>query len=193
MPSANRMCACCNAGQQHERGARECAPVRRDPAPAQETEQRAAELAIINSVQEGLASKLDMQAIYDLVGDKIHDIFDAQMLDIAVMTARRICALSVCLRERRCVFTIEPLSNWRLTASAHHSERARPLLVNNDMRRQCEQLDPITIPGEDAKSVVYVPMLVAMKPSASSPLQNMERENAFSESDVRLLETLANI
>ena len=36
-----------------------------------ETEQRAAELAIINSVQEGLASKLEMQAIYDLVGEKI--------------------------------------------------------------------------------------------------------------------------
>ena len=40
-----------------------------------ETEQRAAELQIINSVQEGLASKLDMQAIYDLVGDKIREIF----------------------------------------------------------------------------------------------------------------------
>ena len=36
-----------------------------------ETEERNAELAIINSVQEGLASKLDMQAIYDLVGDKV--------------------------------------------------------------------------------------------------------------------------
>ena len=36
-----------------------------------ETEQRAAELAIINSVQKGLASKLEMQDIYDLVGDKI--------------------------------------------------------------------------------------------------------------------------
>ena len=35
------------------------------------TEERAAELAIINSVQEGLASKLEMQAIYDLVGDKL--------------------------------------------------------------------------------------------------------------------------
>jgi transcriptional regulator with GAF, ATPase, and Fis domain len=43
-----------------------------------ETEQRAQELAIINSVQEGLASKLDVQAIYDLVGDKIRDIFHAQ-------------------------------------------------------------------------------------------------------------------
>ena len=36
-----------------------------------ETNERAAELAIINSVQQGLAAKLDMQSMYDLVGDKI--------------------------------------------------------------------------------------------------------------------------
>src|SRR5438046_6306720 len=48
----------------------------------EETEQRSAELGIINSVQEGLASKLEMQAIYDLVGNKIQSIFDAQMVDI---------------------------------------------------------------------------------------------------------------
>src|SRR5204863_6117851 len=40
-----------------------------------EKQQRAAELAIINSVQQGLASQLDYQAIVDLVGDKIRDIF----------------------------------------------------------------------------------------------------------------------
>src|SRR5213078_2249142 len=48
-----------------------------------ETDQRAAELAVVNSVQQGLAANLDMQAMYDLVGDKIREIFDAQVLDIA--------------------------------------------------------------------------------------------------------------
>ena len=49
-----------------------------------ETEERAAELAIISSVQQGLASKLDMQAIYGLVGDKIHEVFaDAQEVGIS--------------------------------------------------------------------------------------------------------------
>jgi len=48
-----------------------------------ETEQRAAELAIINSVQEALASKLDMQAIYDMVGDKIQQLFNAQSVLIS--------------------------------------------------------------------------------------------------------------
>ncbi len=45
-----------------------------------ETEQRNAELQIINSVQQGLAAQLDIQAIYDLVGEKIREIFDAQVV-----------------------------------------------------------------------------------------------------------------
>src|SRR5262245_38440758 len=49
-----------------------------------ETEQRAAELAIINSVQEGLAAQLDMQAIFDMVGDKIQQIFDMDVVDIGL-------------------------------------------------------------------------------------------------------------
>ena len=52
-----------------------------------ETNERAAELAIINSVQQGLAAKLDMQSMYDLVGDKIHEIFDAQVVDIGLYDA----------------------------------------------------------------------------------------------------------
>src|SRR5262249_51987786 len=48
----------------------------------QAEQQRAAELAIINSVQAGLANKLDMQAIYDLVGDKVRELFDAQAVII---------------------------------------------------------------------------------------------------------------
>ena len=49
-----------------------------------ETRQRNAELALINSVQEALAGELEMQAIYDVVGDKIQEIFDAQVVDIGL-------------------------------------------------------------------------------------------------------------
>ena len=41
-----------------------------------ETEQRAAELAVINSIQEGMAAELDFQAIIDLVGDKLREVFN---------------------------------------------------------------------------------------------------------------------
>ena len=36
-----------------------------------ETKQRNSELAVINSIQQGLAAELDFQAIVDLVGDKL--------------------------------------------------------------------------------------------------------------------------
>ena len=41
-----------------------------------ETEQRAAELSVINRVQEGMAAELDFQAIIDLVGDKLREVFN---------------------------------------------------------------------------------------------------------------------
>ncbi len=37
----------------------------------------------INSVQQGLVAEMDLDAIYDLVGEKIQDIFDAQIVSIA--------------------------------------------------------------------------------------------------------------
>ena len=39
-----------------------------------ETQQRNAELAVINSVQQGLAAQLDFQGIIDLVGDKLREV-----------------------------------------------------------------------------------------------------------------------
>ena len=44
-----------------------------------ETRQRNAELALINGVQEAIAGELDPQAIYDAVGERIRDVFDAQV------------------------------------------------------------------------------------------------------------------
>ena len=51
----------------------------------EETRQRNAELAVINSVQAALAGELELQAIYDVVGDKIDEIFDAQGTCIAII------------------------------------------------------------------------------------------------------------
>src|SRR5205823_7507074 len=50
-----------------------------------ETRQRNAELALINSVQDALAGELDQQAIYDGVGERIQEIFDAQVVHIRTL------------------------------------------------------------------------------------------------------------
>ncbi len=60
----------------------------------EETRQRNAELALINSVQEALAGELDLQAIYDVVGDKIQEVFDAQVVDIGIYDEASGCSIS---------------------------------------------------------------------------------------------------
>src|SRR4029078_2054831 len=50
-----------------------------------ETRQRNAELALINDVQEAIAGELDDQAIYEAVGDRIQEIFAAQVVDIRTL------------------------------------------------------------------------------------------------------------
>ena len=40
-----------------------------------ETERRSSELAVINSIQQGMAAELNFQAIVDLVGDKLREMF----------------------------------------------------------------------------------------------------------------------
>ena len=70
----------------------------------EETRQRNAELALINSVQEALAGELELQAIYDVVGDKIRDVFDAQVVDIAMFDETTgLLHLPVLDRARRAV------------------------------------------------------------------------------------------
>ncbi|HZQ10235.1 MAG TPA: GAF domain-containing protein [Anaerolineae bacterium] len=155
-----------------------------------ETEQRAAELAIINSVQQGLASQLDMQAIYDLVGDKIREIFDAQVVDITTYDPQ------TNLLEPR--YSIEkgerfydppiPLFGFR----KHVVQTRQPLLINESVLERAIEFENPIISGAVVKSLFFVPMMVGNQVTGIISLQNIDHENAFSESDVRLLQTLAS-
>ena len=44
--------------------------------------QREAELSLLNSIQEAINKEIGMQGIYNMVGDKIRDLFDAQVVGI---------------------------------------------------------------------------------------------------------------
>ncbi len=154
-----------------------------------ETEQRAAELAIINSVQEGLASKLDMQAIYDLVGDKIRDIFDAQALTITTYDHDKGLAHTLYGVEKGQRFWEEPYKYGQIASRLIATRQ--PVLFQH--AEEFALMSPGTTAGtEPAKSGVFVPLIVGSQVRGSISLQNVDRENAFSPSDVRLLQTLAN-
>jgi PAS domain S-box-containing protein len=155
-----------------------------------ETQQRSAELAIINSVQMGLASKLDMQAIYELVGEKIRETFNAQV--VSITTLDRVTQLmqgQYYFEDGKIMPNITlPLFGFR----KYVIENQQPLMIRDDMASWMAQYDNPVRSGAQPKSAVFIPMLVGDEATGVISLQNNDRENAFSESDVHLLITLAN-
>ncbi|MBL8103483.1 MAG: GAF domain-containing protein, partial [Anaerolineales bacterium] len=156
-----------------------------------ETEQRNAELAIINSVQAGLAAKMDIQGIYNLVGDKLRDIFDAQVADIGLYDRKDNLLHFPYIIERGVRFPSKPLEV--IGYRKYVIENRQYLLINENIAEAAAKYgNPTAIQGEMPKSLLYVPMVVGDEVKGVISLQNLDREHAFSESDVRLLETLAN-
>ena len=156
-----------------------------------ETEQRAAELAIINSVQEGLASKLDMQAIYDLVGDKVRDIFDAQVVLLASFDhARDVEVFNYAFEKGKRLLTTErPINQTRRELI----EMRQPVFIAHLTPELIAARGSSTIAGtESPKSVIFAPMLVGPEVRGYLSIQNVDRFDAFTDADLRLLQTLAS-
>lgn len=159
-----------------------------------ETEQRNAELAVINSIQQGLVAEMDLQSIYDLVGDRIRELFDAQVT--------MICTFDHESKMEHFKYQYEdgdriypdprPLDNFRKRLI----ESKEMISINENFPDRAEEIlgiKPEAVPGTDLpKSVLFVPLVIGDSVRGYVSLQNLDREHAFPESDVRLLSTLAN-
>ncbi|MGZ4137483.1 MAG: GAF domain-containing protein, partial [Actinomycetota bacterium] len=156
----------------------------------EETRQRAAELALINEVQRGLAERIDMQGMYDLVGDRLREIFDAQAIDIGLVDRAAGIMRYPYAVERGVRFADEPTP---LVAGpgAHVLETREPLVLNDNVVERFAELGGGYVQGEAPKSAVYVPLVVGGEATGRISLQNLDHEHAFSDADVGLLTTLA--
>ncbi|TME80060.1 MAG: GAF domain-containing protein, partial [Chloroflexi bacterium] len=156
-----------------------------------ETDERAAELAIINSVQQGLAERLDRQAMYDLVGDKITEIFDVDGVDIESYdkTTGIVTFQYTVERGERLPADPIPLIGFRRQLVDTKS----PVLINRDLpARAAAAGQPAVIAGELAKSALFMPIVAGGEVTGILLIENLEHEDAFSEADVRLLGTIAS-
>jgi serine phosphatase RsbU (regulator of sigma subunit) len=157
-----------------------------------ELAQREAELSIINSVHQGLASRLQVQSIYDLVGDGIRDFFNAQVVMISTYDSQ-----TGTIEHRYAIERGERVyapGQFRPGGfRAQIVQTRQPVLVNTNVAEQAARLGQPTLPGTiTPKSWLGVPMLVGDQVTGILSLQNVEEENAFTDADVRLLQTFAS-
>jgi sigma-B regulation protein RsbU (phosphoserine phosphatase) len=147
--------------------------------------QREAELSLINSIQVGLASKLGMQEIYELVGDKIREIFNAPNVTFGIRDrVNNLATFPYAVVEGERVhpgpFPPDPMGLYL-------EKNCEPLLVKRASDWQKYGLD-----DNRARSFLAVPLRVGGEFMGAISISNNEIENAFSESDVRLLATMVN-
>ncbi len=152
--------------------------------------QRVEELAVINSVQEGLVREMDMEGIYELVGEKIREIFDAQVIDIVTYdrAANQIEDKYAFEKGDRTLLKPRPAKGFR----KHVIDTRQLMLVNENVEKVAAEYDNEVLIGEIPKSMVLVPMIVGEEVKGIISLQHMDKENAFANADVNLLTTLAN-
>ncbi len=155
-----------------------------------ETEQRNAELGVINSVQEGLVREMDIQGIYDLVGEKIREIFNAQVIDIVTYDSKTNLLEDKYSYEKgdRTLLGPRPPQGFR----KHVIESRQVKLINEGIQKSMQEFDNKVMVGQESKSVVFVPLITGGEVKGIISLQDLDHEQAFSESDVSLLTTLAN-
>jgi PAS domain S-box-containing protein len=156
----------------------------------EETRQRNAELALINSVQIALAGELELQAIYDVVGDKLQEVFDAQVVDIGIYEQSSGLIRFPYTIERGVRYPDEPIA--LIGFRRHVMETREPLMIEDSTPEVAARYgNPFVLSGEPIRSALFVPLVVGGRATGVISLQNADRTHAFSEADLRLLTTLA--
>mgnify|MGYP001792480239 CR=1 FL=1 len=155
------------------------------------TEQRAAELAVINSIQQGISGSLDFQGIVDLVGDRVRELFDSSDMGIQWLD--------------------EPTGQVHFLYAYEHGKRLqlppmkapvekrfyKALMARQTVRWNSHAdyptLDLFAVEGTDAsRSGVAIPIFASDRCRGFIMLENHERDNAYGNADVRLQQTVAN-
>ena len=146
-----------------------------------DTDERAAELAIINDVQQGLAAQIEMQAMYELVGERLRDLFDAQVLDIGIYDRDEGLIHFPFTIERGVRFPDEPIP--LIGIRKHVIETREPLLINERAMRAARSStgSPGSLQGEVPKSDRWAPLIVARRghrgglPAEPRPRERLHR------------------
>ncbi len=155
-----------------------------------ETERRAAELAVINSIQQGMAGSLDFQAIVDLVGDKLREVLDTGNIGIRWFDPQSNMIHFLYEYEHGQRLQIAPLPRVK-GGPGETMERTRRAVVLNS-RAEMAAAGIRTVPGTDAsRSVMFVPILGRDRLLGAIALEDHERENAYGDAETRLLSTVA--
>ena len=155
-----------------------------------ERDARAAELALIDSIHRGIAAHLDFQAIVELVGDKLREVFHTGDASIHWLDPKLGLVQRLYTYEHGVRLTLPPFQRKLDDPVDKRLSSQQPLVLNTVA--EAIQWGMSAVAGTDqARSIVRVPIYTDDRLLGSIGLKNHEREHAFGEAEVHLLGTVA--
>ena len=156
-----------------------------------DSKQRAAEFAVIDSIQRSVGAALDFQAIVDVVGDKLREVFATSDMSIrwwdeSTGLLRTLYSYEHGVRLGENVIRPVPGSSAHRLLMGDHEP-----LVFDTVAEQLAVGNPTQAGTDRAPSQIAVTMLVGERVLGAVVLENREREHAFGAADVALLQTVA--
>ena len=153
--------------------------------------QRDAELAVIASIQRGIRAELNFQAIIDLVGNELRKVFGTD--EVCIRWWDEQANLIHYLHE------FEHGERLHLPPETPRQGGVFETIVRTRQRSVLRNLAEMTAAGirliegtQQSLSIVQVPIIGIDRVLGVLLIENYEREDAFSDADVRLLETIAS-
>lgn len=152
----------------------------------QAEQQRAAELAAVNTVSAALVSELDLTALIQLVGGQTRSIFNADIAYVALLdeASGMIKFPYTCGEELTPMVYGEGLTSRILQTN-------QPLLINQELDQRMLEIGA-TVIGKKSLSYLGVPISVSGKAVGVLSVQSTTKEGIFDQADVRLLSTIAS-
>ena len=155
-----------------------------------ETEQRNAELAVINSIQQGMAGSLDFTGIVELVGDKLRTVFGSDNLTITWWddqsgTAQMLYAVEHGERMYPGPRKPDPAGPFMRAMFTN-----RPVLINSRAEMDAWGLRPAEGLAP-SQATLTVPIFASDKLLGAITLDSHDTARRFSEDDQRLLQTVS--
>jgi PAS domain S-box-containing protein len=149
-----------------------------------------AELSTLNRIGNSINKLAEPTEILSLIFNMIGRLFDNNNLYIAMYDEKKeeisfpiytVKGKRITLKKR----------NFRNGLTEYVIRKKKPLLINSNIQKQFAKLSIEQI-GEKSKSLVSVPMLLGERAIGVITLQDYNKENAFEESQLELLTTIAS-
>ncbi|HKB44915.1 MAG TPA: response regulator, partial [Chitinophagaceae bacterium] len=150
-----------------------------------DAKQRASELSTVNSISKVLASQLDPDVLIKFVGDKLKDLFRANIVYLALLNQK---TKTIQFPYQFGDIMLPLKLGEGLTSKIIQS--GEPLLINKNVQELTDQMGLQRI-GKHSSSYLGVPIPVGDEIIGVLSIQSTEHENSFNENDQRLLSTIA--